>query len=255
MEELLVLETKFKEKLRRYYQPAYKSRESLTDVISFIHLEWYNRNPSSGENAVLNLFSRLSTIKNEIYESSIKYYILFLDEGDAGFHPEWKKKYVEILTEILPYLFEKDGIEFQIIFTTHDPLTLSDVLKYNIVYFNKKVDDNHTILNYDDKNNPSKSFAANISDLISDSFFIDGGLIGDFSKRKIKETIKWLNMPDDKSNAEYYENLVLNIDEHIVKRKLSEMYDEKMNTDLRKKIIEEQIKKLQTLRDNYNDFH
>lgn len=83
----------------------YENRERITDVKSFIHPEWYNRNPSSGENAILNLFSRLYTINAEINSSQIKYYIIFLDEGDAGFHPAWKKKYIEILTTIYQLAF------------------------------------------------------------------------------------------------------------------------------------------------------
>lgn len=245
--ELLTLETIFKENLKRYFQPAYGNKERITDVNSLIHPEWYNRNPSSGENAILNLFSRFYSAEIQINTSPIKYYLIFLDEGDAGFHPEWKKKYIEIVTSILPFLFSKKDAKFQIIFTTHDPLTLSDILNYNIVYLSEKVGDNSTILNFDDR--PEKSFAANITDLLSDSFFIETGLIGAFSKKKIKEAVDWLNEKNNKVNAEYYQKLIENIDEPIVQRKLGEMYDEKMQTNVQKRIIEEQINQLKKIKD------
>ena len=215
------------------------------DVRSFMNIEWYDRKPSSGENAILNLFSRLYTLEAEINSSSIQYYLIFLDEADAGFHPKWKSKYIDIVTTIFPFLFEKNSIQFQIIFTTHDPLTLSDILNYNIIYLSEKIDDKSIILSYDNK--PEKSFAANISDLISDSFFIDEGLIGTFSKKKIRKTIDWLNEKHNKADAEYFRKLIENIDEPIVQRKLSEMYDEKMHENTQKRIIQEQIKQLQKL--------
>ena len=86
--------------------------------------------------------------------------------------------------------------------------------------------------------------------MLSDSFFIDEGLIGNFSKKKIEETIKWLNKADYKNDAEYYEQLIRNIDEPIVKIKLSEMYDEKMSKNIEEEIIDEQIRKLEELRRN-----
>jgi predicted ATP-binding protein involved in virulence len=64
--------------------------------------------------------------------------LLFIDEGDATFHPEWKIKYVNSILKIFPEICKEKTI--QIIFTTHDPLTLSDILDSNIIYLkNKKV--------------------------------------------------------------------------------------------------------------------
>jgi len=252
VDELYRLDVLYLDRMRSYFQAAYKSKESLIEVISFINFEWYDRTPSSGENSIFNLFSRLLTIKSEIKNSDRNYYLLLLDEGDSGFHPEWKKKYVEIITKVTPLLFDKEEINFQLIFTTHDPFTLSDILNYNIVYINKKDNSgSHKLISEGDINRPQKSFAANITDLLSDSFFIDDGLIGDFSKRKIKETINWLNNTKQKSDADnYFEKLIKNIDEPIVQRKLGEMYDEKMKTNTLSILIDEQIKKLQEQKSN-----
>ena len=60
---------------------------------------------------------------------------------------------------------------------------------YLIVYL-KKEGDKTTVL--EGKDRPQKSFGANIHDLLADSFFIGDGLIGDFAKEKINETIEEL---------------------------------------------------------------
>src|SRR5690606_3058465 len=99
-------------------------------------------------------------------------------------------------------------------------------------------------------NNQSKhkTFAANITDILTDSFFLENGLMGDFAKRKIRETIEWLN--DDNRNIgkkQYYKEIIKVIDEPIVQRKLSEMYDEIFNEDLEVQALDQQIKFLQNL--------
>lgn len=66
--------------------------------------------------------------------------VFLLDEADLGFHPEWKKRYINALTTTLPILINslKDKIKnIQIIFATHDPLTLSDIPNTNVVYLKK----------------------------------------------------------------------------------------------------------------------
>ncbi|RXM40753.1 hypothetical protein BOQ62_04055 [Chryseobacterium sp. CH21] len=103
-----------------------------------------------------------------------------------------EKKYINALTTTLPILINsvKDKIKnIQIIFTTHDPLTLSDIPNRNVAYL-KKEENKTEVLSENEK--PTKSFGANITDLLSDSFFIKDGLMGDFAKEKIEEVIKYL---------------------------------------------------------------
>src|SRR5690606_4725706 len=69
-----------------------------------------------------------------------------------------------------------------IIFLTHSPLILSDIISNNVLYLNKV-----------GKREEKVSFAANIVNLYADSFFIGDYLIGDYARNKINETIEWLN--------------------------------------------------------------
>lgn len=228
-----------------------------------------NRKLSTGEKAILDFYSSLYfyiDINKEGEHTNFEYYLLMLDEPDLGFHPLWKKKFINALTKTLPVIFSsinpvkydrdhKTNIStrtnplVQIIFTTHDPLTLSDIPNENIVYLFKNLESGETeILDNENSERPSKSFAANITDLLADSFFIDDGLIGDFAKEKIKTVIKWLDDKENIQNAEYYEEIIKIIDEPIVQRKLAEMFDVKMHANVRLDVIDKQISDLQNLK-------
>jgi predicted ATP-binding protein involved in virulence len=152
------------------------------------------------------------------------------------FHPVWKKRYVNAILKSLPHFFKSLDVvpKLQIIITTHDPLTLSDLPINNVVFLHKK-GDYSTVIN--DTNKIQKTFGANITDLLAHSFFVEDGLIGDFAKSKIKGVIKWIEKnknlsKEKKSTSSFQEELKYNkkiinlIDEKIVKIKLAEMITE-----------------------------
>lgn len=214
---------------------------------------------SSGEISLLNLFSRFYSYFKKHFDDFGKIptgnnYLVLLDEGDSGFHPEWKKKYVSIIIPFFESFFEKYNATVQIIFTTHDPLTLSDIPNYNVVYLSEK-DGKKVILNETEK--PQKSFGANINDLLSDSFFVEDGLIGDFAKAKINEVIEWLNFKSNTLEStlkqaifkdnDYYGKLIEIIDEPIIKNKLREMF---IDVTQDEKFIDLEIQRLQNLKKN-----
>ena len=203
---------------------------------------------SSGEKGLLDLFSSFYSIKDEINTKNI---LLFIDEGDATFHPEWKIKYVNSILKIFPEICKEKTI--QIIFTTHDPLTLSDIPNCNVAYL-KKDGDKTKVLNQNEK--PKKSFGANITDLLADSFFIEDGLIGDFAKEKIETTIKWLNDCEikksnnksdfyiEESEKEFHLKVIELIDEKMIHYKLREKYFEIFPEKFEEEEKEKNLKKL-----------
>lgn len=195
---------------------------------------------SSGEEMILNLVSLLYDNKDKDTNVNLPK-ILFLDEADLGLHPKWKKMFINTLIKILPKIFI--GMRLQIIFTTHDPLTLSDIPNSNIVYLKKQ---NGKTIVLDDHAKPKKSFGANITDLLADSFFIDSGLMGDFAKDKIKSIINWLDDDINLEDAHYYRQVIEIIDEPLVKYKLKEMYFEKFPQDFDR---EKEIEKLSKIAD------
>ncbi|WP_055436954.1 AAA family ATPase [Lacinutrix algicola] len=261
--EILKLQREFLIDIINYYS-FYKEKPQKNIIPKnnlidgFINYMPSNKKLSSGENALLNLFSRIHdflttklSLETQVYKEA-ENYILLLDEADLGFHPVWKRKFVNTIIKTIPYFFNEldRNPNVQIIFTTHDPLTLSDLPNKNIVYLLRNSERNETeFLEYENPSRPKKSFAANITDLLADSFFVEDGLLGDFAKEKIQDTIIWLrDEKRDVSEVEYHKSLINIIDEPIVKRKLSEMFDSIFNTDFEIQTIEEQIIELQKLK-------
>lgn len=230
----------------------------------FINISPSGIHQSSGEKAFLDLFSsllfaskkidkKISPIQFDIQEYQLpNHFLILLDEGDIGFHPVWKKKYVKTITNVLPKFFEKyEGVTVQIIFTSHDALTLSDIPNYNVVY----LDELKVLEQEKDSNRPDKSFGANISSLLADSFFIDDGLVGEFAVEKIDKTIEWLDSEKTikEGEIEYHKKVIDIIDEPIIKQKLYEMFTEKTGINTHEEeVIKEQIKRLQERLDDLN---
>ncbi|KEO72223.1 ATP-binding protein [Anditalea andensis] len=259
--EILKLQRQFLNELNSYYAKFYKNKDELTieereKIEEFINYRPFKRRMSSGEGALLNFYSRIynflnTNLKELKYRKLSNHYIMLLDEADLTFHITWKKKYVKALLSTLPYFFDEleNKPTLEIIFTTHDPITLSDLPNANVIYI-ERLDYNSPskILDFNNKRRPLKTFGANISDLIADSFFIEDSLIGNFAFDKIQETIKWLNSKGNFESKIYYKTVIKLIDEPIIQRKLAEMYDDKTKDNFQADVIDEQIKKLQELR-------
>ena len=77
-----------------------------------------NKNLSSGEKSMYDLFSTLHDYQFKLDQgvieeynryskrtSSNDNYLLLLDEADLGFHPQWKKRFIKSMIDILPIIF------------------------------------------------------------------------------------------------------------------------------------------------------
>jgi len=259
--EILELQRQFLNELNSYYVKFYANKDELTienreRIEEFINYMPFSRRMSSGENALLNFYSRIydflnSNLKELKFRKLSDHYILLLDEADLTFHITWKKKYVKALLTTLPYFFDEleNKPSLEIIFTTHDPITLSDIPNTNVIYIERNdYSSASRVLDFNNNRRPPKTFGANISDLIADSFFIENSLIGNFAFDKIQDAIKWLNNKNNLQTKNYYKILIKMIDEPIVQRKLAEMYDDKTKENFQGEVIDEQIKKLQELK-------
>lgn len=258
--ELLKVQNQLCRHIEGYYtmgenEAGFNAREmgEISGVFSFSNVD---RKLSSGEQAYYNLYSRIGHFLetkiirkkyNEIGEPTN--YILLLDEADLGYHPQWKKEFVEDLTLNIPKLFSnvsENKVNIQIIFTSHDPITLSDMPSRNVVLIEKN-GDNIRIFNPD--SNQEQTFGANVSTLLEDSFFIKDGLMGSFAKRKINETIKWLLIKDKrrikKGEKDKYWRLINSIGEPIIRRKLKSMYVERFNDSDTLKLLYEEKERIE----------
>lgn len=259
--KLLDLNSVFLHALPKYY---FKEKdtglfEDLSHLQQFVNFEFSNRSLSSGETAMLNLFSRIfdffdRKILNTPIIQKAEYYLLFLDEADLGYHPKWKTTYISSIIQFCKSFFKELGAKVQIVISTHDPLSLSDIPNYNITYLHKSENDERTILSFTDSQRPTLSFAANITDLLEDSFFLEEHPIGDFAKKKISEVINWINKNKD-NNREYNQQEFKNvkqiislIEEPVLRNKLIEMISEiEVDRDFIEEMIEKETSYLRNL--------
>lgn len=217
----------------------YQAVHNSLQYLNFNH-RLFNIRPdirlSHGEQSLLNFYSSIYSfaLKKEHHLRKFKQYLFLLDEPEIGYHPVWKKKFIKSIKNILPVLMSNldHKPKIQVIFTSHDPLTLSDLPNYCISYLKRK--DNLKIQNFhfNDAERPKNSFGANVNDLLGNSFFLENELIGDFAKEKIDEVINWINKNRDsegdynKDHLEKNKKIIAVIDEPVIRMKLTEMISE-----------------------------
>ncbi|SDE84854.1 hypothetical protein SAMN05216464_11039 [Mucilaginibacter pineti] len=211
---------------------------------------------SSGEQQFLNLFSTLyyhaQNIKADVDIDLHSFHslahigdniLLLLDEGDNAFHPQWKKEYVKYLRNILPLIFE--GYHLQVIITSHDPLTLSDIPKNNVVFV-EKGEFGSLIGQSDNK----RTFGANLADLLKDSFFLQDGQIGSYVAEVIDIIIDDIRHNRlDTQRRQTIERIIHALDEPILKFKLAEMLSAATGEqDFERQLLDEEIRRLRERR-------
>ena len=233
-----------------------ENEDKNLNLYEFISINAY-RNMSSGEFAILNFFSKLYFFLKNKPTTLLdkKNFILLLDEADLGLHPMWKKRFINTILKSIPYFFEEltPKPNLQIILTTHDPLTLSDIPKHNVIFLEKPEGKCQI------SSRVQKTFGANITDLLADSFFLEKGLIGDFARKKINDVINWINENRNKTEIneeelERYQKVIELIDERVIKLKLSEMITELLpDNTFYNKVIDDEIKRLENLKKLKND--
>ena len=141
------------------------------EVFSVLEFEWSGL--SSGELALINLFGRLNSIKNEVRKNMV----LLLDEVDLGLHPEWQRKWVKNILPIIGKIMKSQNGSVRVVVTTHSPIILSDFIKKDIIY-----------LPIDDSTEKSRTFGQNIYTLFKDSFFLEAPK-GAFSEQVIEDLL------------------------------------------------------------------
>lgn len=218
------------------------------------------RNLSEGELQFLDIFAKIrESIKNPYvrYGDTV---ILLLDEPDRSFHPEWARKFIPILLYNLRRL-ENVEAKYQIIISTHSPFMVSDVPSNNLILLESTLNENsekRCIVKR--MTNVGKTFANNIHTILANEFFIKA-TIGEFSRKKIQESIKYMmeykkwtdknsedilsvfsepSLSQRKIEIKYIIDI---IGEPLIKRKLKELFHKTFSEDRR--YLKEEIIKLQ----------
>jgi len=200
----------------------------------FLNFEFYPP-MSSGQEKLIYLFVN---IYNWV-EKHNGYYTILIDEPDVFVHPNWQKQVVYLLTEFINTFYsDKD---FKLILTTHSPFLLSDIPKQNIIFLDTDEEGKCKVV--DGLKEKKQTFGANIHTLLSDSFFMEDGLMGEFAKGKIQQIMNLLNRKPSSydykfryifTNVYHFDLMSKNIKkvieaigEPFLKDKLLKMYEEK----------------------------
>lgn len=167
-------------------------------------------------------FSREDALQQE--ESAL----IFIDEGELYYHPEWQRRYLSTLLDMLCLCGEKSKI--QVVLTTNSPFIVSDVLQEDVQYLSKNAEEFGSTL------------GQNIHKLLKKNFFMDY-TIGEYSRKMIETIVQWLggneDHEEDKSDLYQYfddtqdvyemiEFLIKQIGESVYRDKLEGMLEEMM---------------------------
>ncbi len=202
----------------------HKSRYNELNRLVDVHIQ----NLSEGQEQFLNLISKIFYSIYNIGEKDIEYVetiIILLDEPDRSFHPEWSRRFIPTLIDVIDEIGERiENIKFQVLLTTHSPFIASDLPKDNVVLVDRRIN-NHT--------NIGKTFGSNIHMLLSHQFFMES-TIGEFAKSKIIECISFLDKYEKKkvhiegdkleSKKREIEYIIEEIGEPVLKVKLENLY-------------------------------
>jgi hypothetical protein len=185
--------------------------------------------PSSIDNLSSGEMHFVHTIQSVIYhinnlqsvhasrQPRIKYRFvnIVLDEIELYFHPDLQRKLVyELRTALMrinrSQLTNIDGINIMLL--THSPFILSDIPAQNVLLLEL---DEHTR-----KSLPKKisyqTFAGNVNEILSDSFFLGNSLIGKFAEEKLASLV------DKKGQETAYGPLVSIIGDTFLKSHIEE---------------------------------
>lgn len=178
---------------------------------------------SSGERQFLFLMSsviyHVMNIKSvPTSRISYRYINVVLDEVELCFHPEYQRTFLYKLLQSIKRLHLNTFCGFNIIITTHSPFLLSDIPQGNVLY----LEDGHVV----DKSYMQNPFAANVNDILRQSFFLKNGFMGEFAKQKVLKVLD--DYKKKKLDANEANELVELIGEPLLKDRLSEVMKEEM---------------------------
>jgi len=138
----------------------------------------------------IDIIYYLQTLKQQNFTPEKNQLAIFLaDEPDNALHPAWKKRVIASVVEIFKNYLDMSNITVHFIYSTHSPFLLSDIPKQNIIFLDKDEDGMCKVV--DGLKEKKQTFGANIHTLLSDSFFMEDGLMGEFAKGKINEIIEF----------------------------------------------------------------
>lgn len=240
----------------------------LKKSYNFLH---FNMNLSSGEIALLTVYSRLyfllitrndikyipkgvtvcRIIENSLHsnykqvyaerENAVANLIIEIDEADMLLHPEWQQNFLKSFVQFVKTIFQ--NVNVQIIIATHSPIMLSDIPRQNIVYLHRN---NEGLTVVDLNENHSETFGANIFQLFNDAFFLEKGAIGKLAEKKISDLIQKIRNCNEKTDdINEIEREIKVIGDSFLRSHIEKIFCDKVYGSDRKSKLRQEIKNMQ----------
>lgn len=123
--------------------------------------------------------------------------IIYIDEGDLYYHPEWQRQFLKSILDIVK--LRKEECSLQLIITSNSPYILSDFFHQDVLY----------IMPNDEEFNIAETFGQNIHTLLKSPFFMKS-TIGCVAYSKISGVMEALSDEGNRAseNNELPENIM-----------------------------------------------
>lgn len=173
-----------------------------------------------------------------------KYVPVIVDEIETNLHLEWSRNFISVFEKIITEFIQektqyykkktkisksvKSNTKIQLIFSTHSPFMLSDIVQNNAIVLSKE--DNKVV-----QNKLSTTFATNIQEIMSSPMFVKE-CYGQHAIDVINDVITDLSEEDNNGELKksaYFQDkedelkIIKNIGEVVLRNKLIEMYQKK----------------------------
>ena len=207
---------------------------SLKNIEDIIKIE--EEGLSDGERIKLQYFSTLhGVLRGELKNK--EYITLLFDEVETYLHPEWSRRF---LYELIEELEKYEDKKFKLIFATHSPFLIADVLAKDCIYLEKENGKIEAKIH-----NDVKTFGANIIDLFKNTMFLES-TFGKFATEKIKGLVDKIEKAEKYSDIKHEVDFIIGeIGEKLISNKLKSMIESKFENKDEEKAEEYYRKKIE----------
>lgn len=231
------LEIEFKEFMRRYMESK--------GLSAYLDFSW--RGLSTGQQSWLSFLARIHHVRFHAPYADRKNNVVFLiDEGDAGYHPEWQRMFFKHTLNFISHVFADTQI--QLILTTNTPFLASDLITPHILFFERQ--QQGQVIIHDKRVPRNNTFGGNITELFMESFYLNGFVIGEFAKDIIERIIAFLNNKKETVPREDYFKIIEQIGDDIIRNKLLDMWAEKFDDFEEEKVLRKRLDEIQKRRNS-----
>ncbi len=179
---------------------------------------------SEGEERFIDTIAKIKDCVTE--DNETKLLIAIMDEPDQALHPEWARRFIDIIVKALENA--EHECDIQLILSTHSPYLLSDILPSNVFLLESSDVERQLSVQRMDKINANSCFGANIYDLMKNQFFMEN-TVGEFATKKLNNLAREIEGldRDNEKNIENIEYFVDQIGESVIQKILKKKLEDR----------------------------